>query len=513
MKLFSKNNLLISLLSSALSTTFLISPGHTMDVPEDNYWTTNPAKYSPRSSTISLPDDPFSAGYYNAMQALCQSNNPEDKERGSIALRGMAADISHPHHLKAISYLFSDGTEEDKQAVAFPMRKLAQNHHTQDRWVLATQLLCSQVLDNQEVGRNVVIEITQNETDPHYREAVIILYYNAGMEEYKKMADSILEEIREKARKNIYPKDFLCADILFFTDNEEDIKIATSIYNEIIQDGTHPRYLHAVKRLLEGRNPELPESTLCTLVPLFSLKTVNNSLSWCQNKLLHEMLESPYPNIHTRAEAIFLENPLKFMDGSFFGTRSDFLIEQEESKKNVFLQRICEALDSASLENLQMEDRQRLFNAAYLVLQLSDQEKFVTSAKRVFLKLMDKELVHHIYHIRPLKDTELRERVFSYLFTLAESINLNEEAGVGHNVHNGINEKKGALLALLKQDDETIRRKAITLCQRLIESINPTQIQHTEFLSQVGLALNKIEEGKAFSQQLLVFCILSSSKL
>lgn len=351
-----------------------------------------------------------------------------------------------------------------------------------------------------EKGLAIFREMAADVSHPYHAQAVVNVFCR-GTEEDKKRANSKLENIREKAQQNIYPKDFTSAELLWLTNKEEDITIAHSIYSQIIQDSTHPHYLEAVDRLINGSNPEFSEGTLFNLLPLFSLRTVNDKLSWSQNKLLHEMLSSPYPHINKRAEDIFLENPLKFM--SFFDNISAFLIEQEESKKNVFLQRICEALSSTSLENLELIDRNHLFNAAYLILQMNDQEQFVTPAKKVFLKLMDNELVRHIDDIRPPKDTELREMMFSYLFTLAESINLNKEEEGCHSIGNGINERGRALLALLKQDDEKVRMKAIALCQRLIESINPSHMQQSEFLSQVGLALNEIEKGKALSQQVL----------
>lgn len=152
---------------------------------------------------------------------------------------------------------------------------------------------------------------------PYHAQAVVNVFCR-GTEEDKKRANSILENIREKARQNIYPKDFTSAELLWLTNKEEDITIAHSIYSQIVQDSTHPHYLEAVGRLIYGRNPELSEETLFNLLTLFSLKTVSNNLSWCQNKLLHEMLESPYPNINKKAESIFLENPLKFMYDVFF---------------------------------------------------------------------------------------------------------------------------------------------------------------------------------------------------
>lgn len=62
MKLVSKNNLLICLLSSTLSITFLMPSGYAMEPAEDD------RKVIPLSQTLfsdleTLPDDPFSHAY------------------------------------------------------------------------------------------------------------------------------------------------------------------------------------------------------------------------------------------------------------------------------------------------------------------------------------------------------------------------------------------------------------------------------------------------------------------
>ena len=56
---------------------------------------------------------------------------------------------------------------------------------------------------------------------------------------------------------------------------------------------------------------------------------------------------------------------------------------------------------------------------------------------------------------------------------------------------------------MLRQDDTTIRTKAIFLCQKLIEAVDLTRIQKENFLSEMGLILNGIEEGKSLAQQIV----------
>lgn len=413
MKLFSKNRLFISLLSSTLSSAFLVTPSYGM-LPEDER-EASPTRTISLSLCEMLGNDSSSREYYIRALTLFYSNNPEDKEIGAAAFREMAANSAHPYYSSAI----------------------------------------------QTVVR------------------------------------------------------------LFKYGNKEDTKVAREPLIDILKDSTHSQYLSALLPLVNGFDEEawqkagLPEDLLLNVSPaLFLDKGLSHEESFDLVMLLRRMLKSPNPNVQEKAESIFFNAPLQFMnDGFLSASISGILLEKEENKKCLFLQRLCQVLETTSLE-IETTDAKGLFEAAYLVLQASDEERFVTPAKKVFLNLMDKQLVYHIHDnlrdlslisfLRFLKDVDLRQKIISHLFnlteTLVESINTQ---GSSTYIFNVLNEKENSLLVLLQQDDEEIQNKALALCQKLLGIMDLTQAKNIKLLSSMGLLMNKSEEGKELTCQIV----------
>lgn len=124
MKFFPKKRILISLLSSSISSAFLLAPAYAMDPPpqgeELNKFSLRRA--IPFSIRERLGSDIFSFQYYNTAHGLLQSSNPEERLMGAAALRKIAKKRDHPGNHRASADLFSCaqfclscGTEEDKK--------------------------------------------------------------------------------------------------------------------------------------------------------------------------------------------------------------------------------------------------------------------------------------------------------------------------------------------------------------------------------------------------------------
>ncbi|MDP4154020.1 MAG: hypothetical protein Q8929_00160 [Bacillota bacterium] len=124
MKLFPKNRLFISLLTSSISSAFLLTPAYAMDPPlkEEELNKFSLRKPIPFSIRERLGDDIFSFEYYNTAHGLLQSSNPEERIMGAVALRKIVKKSDHPDNHRASTDLFncaqfclSCGTEEDKK--------------------------------------------------------------------------------------------------------------------------------------------------------------------------------------------------------------------------------------------------------------------------------------------------------------------------------------------------------------------------------------------------------------
>lgn len=391
-KLFSKNNLLISLLSSALNITFLASPGYTMDVPEEGDQKLD--QILPSACRASFPTDPFSHEYYDTIITLYNSDNLQEKEMGAAAFRRIAADISHPYNFGAVYNLFGFGTEEDKRAVLPYMRAHSKS---------------------------------LNLTNPlHYNIIKNLFYY--GNEDDKRAIMPFLQVHLKDIRNNpfAYKEVYDFSDHLFESNNQEYRELGSSVLREIAQKSTHPMYVNAVFSLLMGHSEnreELSETTFLNFFPIFSLEDIEQEYKCTVDAALFYMLNSKYLEIQKQAATLLLDNPLKFMRIPSLAKNICKLFIQDEENKKKLLQKIFERLQFFSSENTKDFNEVNYFNAAVFVLEMSEQEEFVNLAKKVFLNLLEAQANSFIFHAKSLlqsvNDIELREKIVSRLFSLA----------------------------------------------------------------------------------------------
>ncbi|MDP4154019.1 MAG: hypothetical protein Q8929_00155 [Bacillota bacterium] len=413
---------------------------------------------------------------------MCGSDNEDNKRIGTAVLREIVQDPSHPNYFDAAQALFHGNAEIDKRAVAPIIYKLVQDLKNINRFFLAIRLFWSANKDDKIIGEAVLKEIAQDPLHPHHFDATHALSFCATKEDKKNWENTCREIIQDPSHINYID----AAQTLSKSKNEENRTIGTRILNEIVQEGpSHPQYPEAAEAFVTM--DELSDATLLNLLPALSLDGLD------LEGLLLKMLESPNLEIQKQAETIFLANPLKLTD-SFLTKFTAVLMQNEERKRELWLDKICEALRSSALEHT------RDFNAACLILETSDQEKFTALAQTVFLKMVDTQEEEFMLHAKSLLqaviDPDLKEKMISRLFKIAKSIDLKEVA------ENASGLKRLSLVILLEQNDKKIRTEAVSLCQELLASIDPSHELPERFLSGIGAVLCDVEEGKPLAQQI-----------
>ena len=183
MKLFSKNRLFISLVSSSISSAFLLAPTYAMDPPKEGdqeicdsrcyhkaynlFQSRNPdekrvgveaLKKIAENKNSMYHSYAVSDLYYYANN-LFYSNSEEDKKIGISMLREIAQDSSHSHYSHAVETLFYEGTDKDKRAVAPMIYKFVQDPNAVNRYALAYRLFQSDNKKDKKIGISMLREI------------------------------------------------------------------------------------------------------------------------------------------------------------------------------------------------------------------------------------------------------------------------------------------------------------------------------------------------------------------
>lgn len=528
MMLFYKNSLFISLLSSSLCGLFLLSPAHAM---EEGYEDTLGSQAT-SFLTARLQDDVISSEYYNTAQQLLYSQNEEEKQIGILAFREMIKIKGHPYFSSIAHNLYYLGDEEDKSMTVSILRELVQDSFHPDRSHAAQILIQSSHEEDKRLAEAILRELVQDKTNPNYFNISYALFYHGNAEAkemgtcalrdqfklendpYQKLQMAITigntEYLMQVALDTSQPNELrtrALSSLLPYTVNDTGLlNSLRSTISDLLRDEAIPMQdrfqLLPWLEVSSGASEPIYQGLFHAFLPEHKDVIDSSNLG----HLLALMLNSEYPEVQRRAETVFLDNPLRFLTSTSFSAQlPEFLELSEENKKNVWLQKICEALQSSALE--EGSD----FETACCVLRMSDQDQFVIPAKNVFLKMMDIHLDIFMSYakslLQSLKDEELKNMIISRLFTLAQRINMGENPF--SNSHH-----QWALEILIKQKDEKTRAEAIALCQKLVDSIHQEKMELVEnFLCSIGLTLNKIEEGKTLAIQILNFLEPESDRI
>lgn len=542
----------MSLLSSSLCVTFLVSPGYAMDPPKETY--NNAVLLLRKNIAGELHSKEEILQGLQTLKNIAEIKDHPDQlmaetqllrqlyslfgfceEREKIALsfcKTMVKNILEPQssgtpgelffinpsklHNAVIRLFLFKGTEEDKSSLTSYMSDILKNKSHPAFFTSAAALVRARQ-SNQNLGLNVLREIAENSADPNWVEASTLLSQFGTEDDQKIIGTNLLKNIknpesyriaealfahvnegvqrmgimalRKIANDPSHTYSFQAAVKLFYSENADDKAQGTQILAEVIKNYSHPHYSVAVQAFANSDFNTLTEETLLNLLPAFSMENKNIYL----DGLLPRMLRHPNLKVQKGAGKYFLSNPLKYLKHNLnFDGHIDFLRQHPKG-----VRKIHKALLSSPGED------SSTFNAACLILRLSNQEQFIGLAKKVFVGLMETQSESFLFCIEPLlqsiQDVDFREQLISHLFTLAKS-----KSPEGDN---------RALELLLNQNNGEIRADAINLCRTLVDTlklppmddVERSQNQIVRFLN-IGVLLNRLPEGKPLAQQVLDTC-------
>lgn len=459
--------------------------------PEDPKITSGPIMLTGSSSLKARLSNTDSYEDFDTAQALLFSENEKDREVGASTLKKIAEDNTHPKYFHAAQALFGSYKQENKEAGTITLITIAKDN-SHPYTYCAKGLLRAENKVDKEARTRILKEKFEFENNPSQKLQIAAVLGNIDHLIQVALDASQPRDLRLKALCGLSPSDI--DDERLIVPLIETIGGAISAEDLPIQDRL------PLVCWLENAD-SVSEEIYLSLLPAFSSENKDVINSSLLGNLLMLMLQSEYSGIQDQAETFFLANPLRFMiSDSFLPLLPNFLEHSEERKRNIWLQRICEAFQSSSYES------KVDFDAACLVLRMTSQEQFVIPAKRVFLKMVDTLLYEEMFTIKRLllyvKDEEVKEKIVASLFNLAQREGVAEDAF--SNDHT-----LSALLFLLKRTDEKTREKTIPFCQKLIDSVQSEQVgQNKDALCRIGLALNSVDEGKALAKQ--IFTLLHS---